>query len=489
MNMITKEAAAAELLRRRRARSGLLNFTNYTFPQYRAEPMHELIAARLDRVVAGECKRLMIFAPPQHGKSELASVRMPAYWLGRRPDDPVIISSYAASLAYSKSRQARAIVESTEYARLFAGVTTRADSRAVDNWEISEHRGGLLAVGVGGPVTGHGAMLGLIDDPFENWEQAQSATIRDKVWEWWRTTFRTRIWEQGAIVLIMTRWHEDDIAGRLIAEQGERWEILRLPAIAESQDERDANNARLGLKIGEIDPLGRAAGEPLAPGRYSRSALDSLRSDVGDLGWWSEYQGVPRAPEGHRIKRGMLEIVEAAPFYARRCRYWDKAGTAGGGKRTAGVLIVEGPYRIWYIEDVVTGQWEAAEREDVIRQTAMLDAQKYGNTVEIGIEQEPGSGGKESAENTVRNLAGYPVFVDRVTGAKETRWEPLIAQMQAGNVKLVKGLWNQTYIDELTAIPNGTYKDQMDASSGGFNRLALVAVAEVGSNPLAGYRG
>lgn len=486
---VTQQAAAAELLKRRRARSSLLNFTNYTFPQYRAERVHELIAARLDRVVAGECRRLMIFAPPQHGKSELASVRMPAYWLGRRPDDSVIMASYAASLAYSKSRQARSIVESDEFARLFGGITTRADSRAVDHWEISARRGGLLAVGVGGPVTGHGALLGVIDDPFENWEQAQSATIRDKVWEWWRTTFRTRIWEHGAIVLIMTRWHEDDLAGRLMADQGELWEILRLPALAESQDERDANNARLGLPAGEPDPLGREAGEPLAPGRYSREALNSLRRDVGEMAWWSEYQGVPRAPEGNRIKRHMLEIVEAAPHYARRVRYWDKAGTGGSGKRTAGVLIAEGPHRVWYIEDVVTDQVEAAEREALIRQTAMLDAERYGNTVEIGIEQEPGSGGKESAQNTVRNLAGFPIFVDKVTGAKETRWEPVIAQMQAGNVKMVRGAWNQRYLDELTAIPNGAYKDQMDATAGAFNRLALSAAAEIGSNPLGDYRG
>ena len=483
------QQAADELLRRRRARRDLLNFTNYTFPQYTADPVHQLIAGHLDRVVGGEIQRLMIFAPPQHGKSELASVRLPAYWLGRRPDDPVILSSYGASLAYSKSRQARQIVESSEYANVFPGARTRSDSRAVDHWEMAGHRGGLLAVGVGGPVTGHGAMLGLIDDPFENWEQAQSQVIRDKVWDWWRTTYRTRIWERGVIVLIMTRWHEDDLAGRLIAEQGDQWAILRLPAVAETQEERDFNNKRIGLPAGLPDPLGRAPGEALAPRRYSKAALDSLKRDVGELGWWSEYQGVPRAPEGTRIKRHMLEIVEMAPYQARRVRYWDKAGTDGGGKRTAGVLLVEGPNRIWYIEDVVTGQWEAAEREKTIKQTAQMDAERYDKEVEIGIEQEPGSGGKESAQNTVKMLAGYPVFVDRVTGEKSTRWEPFIAQVQAGNVKMVRGLWNQIYLDELTAIPNGTFKDQIDASSGGFNHLVLEQKTEVGDSPLGGYRG
>jgi hypothetical protein len=149
----------------------LLGFTKHTFPTYKADPAHELIATALDAVIEGEISRLMVFAPPQHGKPELTSVRLPAYWLGGRPDDPIILSSYAASLAYSKSRQARAIVESQEFAALFPGVTTRRDSRAVDHWSLDGRRGGMLTAGVGGPITGHGGLLGIIDDPFENWEQ------------------------------------------------------------------------------------------------------------------------------------------------------------------------------------------------------------------------------------------------------------------------------------------------------------------------------
>ena len=335
-----------------------------------------------------------------------------------------------------------------------------------------------MAAGVGGPITGHGARLGIIDDPFENWEQAQSPTIRDKVWEWWRTTFRTRIWEDGAIVLIMTRWHEDDLAGRLLREQADRWAVLRLPALAETQEERDENDRRLGLPTGRLDPLGRRPGEPLCPKRFSLEALEEIRRDVGPLAWAAEYQGVPRAPEGNRFKRHWFPIVDAAPVQARRVRYWDKAGTAGGGAYTAGVLMAEAE-GIYYIEDVVRGQWSAGQREQVIRQTAELDRQKYGNTVQIWIEQEPGSGGKESAENTIRNLAGFPVFADRVTGDKDIRLEPFAAQAEAGNVRLVRGPWNGVYIEELCAIPNGPYRDQADATAGAFNRLTS-AVGAVG---------
>jgi len=127
---------------------------------------------------------------------------------------------------------------------------------------------------------------------------------------------------------------------------------------------------------------------------------------------------------------------------------------------------------IYYIEDVVRGQWSAGQRETVIKQTAQLDAQRYGNTVQIWIEQEPGSGGKESAESTIRNLAGYPVFADRGTGDKDVRLEPFAAQAEAGNVCLVRGPWNGAYIDEMCAIPNSAYRDQADATAGAFNKLA-----------------
>src|SRR5215467_7781423 len=131
---LLRPAAAQELLRRRRARRQLEHFTRYTYPRYVVEPAHALIAATLDQVIRGEITRLMIFAPPQHGKSELASVRLPAFWLGKRPDDPVILASYAASLAESKSRQARQVVESPEYAKLFPAICTQRDSRSISHW-------------------------------------------------------------------------------------------------------------------------------------------------------------------------------------------------------------------------------------------------------------------------------------------------------------------------------------------------------------------
>lgn len=476
-SQLSRSAAANELLARRTARRGLLAFTQYTYPRYLIDPVHTLIASTLDRVVTGELRRLMIFAPPQHGKSELASVRLPAYWLGRRPDDPVILTSYAAGLAHNKSRQVRDIVESEDYRALFGDlspytpVSTRADSRAVDHWSLTAHRGGLLAAGVGGPVTGHGGMLGIIDDPFENWEQAQSLTYRNRAWDWYRTTFRTRIWEDGAIILIMTRWQEDDLAGRLLNDQGNAWEVLRLPAIAETQDERDRNNAYMGLPVGGADPLDRAPGEPLSPSRFSSNALIEIRGDVGSMAWAAEYQGVPRPLEGSRIKRDWFTFIDNVPRNAKFVRYWDKAGTQGGtGAYTAGVLVARSADRT-VIVDVRRGRWSAGERETVIKQTAASDRATWG-AVDIWIEQEPGSGGKESAENTIRNLSGYRIKADRPSGDKDTRLEPFAIEAEKGAVFLLSATWNGDWLDEMAAIPNGAFRDQADATAGAFNKLA-----------------
>lgn len=464
----SSEDAAAELLKRRQARQSLLNFTTYTFPSYIAEPAHRLIASYLDRVVRGELKRLMVFAPPQHGKSQLTSVHFPAYWLGKRPDEPVILASYGADLAVSKGRQARAIVESDEYTRLFPAVTTSPDSRAADHWELgTRQRGGMLAVGVGGPITGHGARVGIVDDPVENWAQAQSETIRDNVWEWYRTTFRTRIWEDGAIVLIMTRWHEDDLAGRLLQDQGSEWTVLRLPALAETQEERDANDRFLGLPLGQPDPLGRAPGEALCPQRYSVHTLEQLRRDVGAIAWAAEYQGVPRAPEGNRFRRSWFPIVDAVPEKVQRLRYWDLAASRDGCF-TAGVRMARAQDGIYYIEDVVRGQWTPQERDKIMLQTAQLD----GHNVHIWVEQEPGSAGVSLIAALVRSLAGYVLKADKVTGSKDVRLEPFAAQAEASNVRLVRAPWNGAYIEELTAIPQGRYRDQADATAGAFNQLA-----------------
>jgi predicted phage terminase large subunit-like protein len=329
----------------------------------------------------------------------------------------------------------------------------------------------VVAAGVGGPITGHGAALGIIDDPFENWEQAQSQNTRDRVWDWWRGTFRTRVWENGAIVVIMTRWHEDDLCGRLLSEQADRWTVLRLPALAETQSDRDQRNKKLNLPLGEKDPLGRSPGEPLCPSRFSREALEEIRTDSGSLVWSAQYDGAPTLPEGNKFKRHWFPIVDASPANARRCRYWDFAATSGGGARTAGVKlsILKGEI---FVEDIVKGQWSTDPRNKIMKQTADLDTQTHGRKIPQWFEEEGGSSGKDASRAIIKYMAGHIIKPDRPTGSKDVRLEPFAAQAEAGNVKLVRGKWNGEYIEEMCAIPNGRFRDQADGTSGAYNKLA-----------------
>lgn len=186
------------------ARSNLLAFTEFVYPPYKADAFHEDMALWLDKVVSGEVMNLIIEAPPQHGKSMLVSHHLPSYWLAKNPDDPVLLTSYAADKAHDNSRRARGVLQTQQWTELFPTVVGDDPGhwRAHD-WGIKGNRGYVFAAGVGGPVTGHGFRLGLIDDPFENWEKAQSETTRRTVWEWWQGTFITRIWEHGRIVIIM----------------------------------------------------------------------------------------------------------------------------------------------------------------------------------------------------------------------------------------------------------------------------------------------
>jgi hypothetical protein len=225
---------AAELLRRDDARRDLIAFTECTFPRYRPARHHRMIAAQLERVLAGEVDRLMLLVPPRHGKSELSSRRFPAYYLGHHPDRQFLSISATADLAADFGRDVRNLIASPEYAALF-NTALAPDSHAKGKWHTSA--GGIYySVGIGGGVLGRGAHVELIDDPFASMEDALSEATRKNVWDWYTGTAYNRLMPGGAIILINHRMHEDDLAGRLLAQQaagGDRWEVVELPAISE----------------------------------------------------------------------------------------------------------------------------------------------------------------------------------------------------------------------------------------------------------------
>lgn len=402
----------------------------------------------------------MIFLPPRHSKSELFSRLFSAYYLLRNPHHFVGINSYSADLAYTLSRASRENF-------IQCGGVVKDDVAAVKHWETPQG-GGLWAAGVGGSITGKGFHLGIIDDPLKNAEEAASDVIREKHKEWYSSTFYTRQEPDAAIVVIQTRWHEDDLSGWLLneeieGEQPENWHVVCLPAIAEESQSFPESCT--------IERDKREDGEALCPERYNETKLSKIKARIGEYHFGALYQQRPTSKQGLFFHVDKLEIVPTAPVEGRRARGWDKAATLDGGDYTAGVKILKGNDGLFYVMDVTRGQWDTASRDRTIRQTAVTD----GLGVRHIGEQEPGSGGKESAENFVRMLAGYGVNTVAATNAKEVRADPFSSQVNAGNVRLVKGDWNRAYLEELRQFPHGKHDDQVDASSLAFNELNQAA--------------
>ena len=423
----------------------------------------ELVAVELQQFyqdfVAGRRPRLALMAPPQHGKS-LTAVDFIAWISGKNPDIKTIFASYSADLGERTNRQLQHIFQSERYKRIFP--LTRIGGIGT-GWQCNNEliefvgwRGSFRNTTVEGQITGMELHLGVIDDPVKGSADAHSRVIRDRTWNWFVDDFCTRFAANNALLVIMTRWHVDDLLGRFI-ERIPGVRVLRFPAICE----RDDNYRR--------------AGEPLFPELKPLDFLLEQQKLMTEGSWQALYQQSPFIIGGGIFpieKLKTLQMIDRSRVL-KSCRYFDKAGTESGeGAYTAGALIHMLKDNHFVIEHVVRGRWGALEREEKIKFWAQSDQRNCRpGAYEIGVEQEPGSGGKESAEATIRNLRGFKVFADRVTGSKEVRAEPFAAQVQGGNVSLVAGIYQTDLLDEMTSFPNGKYRDQVDACSGAFNRL------------------
>jgi len=427
-------------------RSDFHAWLEHVTPQFTWDWPHlEYIRHYLDKITRGELRRLIISIPPRHGKSSMVTVRYPAWLLERNPSMDIIIAAYNQNLANRFSRQIRNIVG--------LRVPLDKERQATPDWG-TKAGGGVRAVGVGGGITGHGGNCIIIDDPVKNREEANSANSRNKVWEWFTDDLYTRLEPNAPLILIATRWHNDDLSGRILeSDFGADWEEIMLPALAE-----------------ENDPLGREEGEALCPDRYDEEALLKRKTVLG-RSFYALFQQTPQEREGEMFKWSWFEQVQELPTTegAVFVRYWDKAGTKDDNAYTAGVLMALVD-RTYYVVDVAMGQWSVADREKNMLATARNDRITYGH-VNHYIEQEPGSAGKESVENSIKNLAGFPAEADRPTGDKIARAEPFASQCAVGNVKILKRQWTRQYLDILTAFPYGAIKDPVDASSGAFAKL------------------
>jgi hypothetical protein len=273
--------------------------------------------------------------------------------------------------------------------------------------EFVNHEGYFRNTTVLGSITGESLDLGVVDDPIKGRAEANSELQRDKVWHWMTDDVFSRFSEKAGLLMIMTRWHLDDPAGRLIEHFGNKVSVVRYPAIAE-HDEFDVDGKLL-----------RRQGDALFPALKSMEFLQERRKLYTEASWEALYQQNPITPGGGIFPIERLQILPIQPDRSkilRSVRFIDKAGTADDGAYTAMVLMHMMHDKSYVIEHVVRGQWSALEREERIKFWAKQDRAVLKTSYEVGVEQEPGSGGKESAESTIRNLAGFRVYADKVTG-------------------------------------------------------------------------
>lgn len=428
--------AVKQMLGARQARQSLLAFTEYTNPLYQRAQHHEQIAAKLEAVERGEIDRLMIFMPPRHGKSELASVRFPAWYLGRNPTHQIITASYAHKLAAKFGRQVRNLINSSEFQAVFPGITLSEDSQAKDLFNTS--KGGVyMATGVDGSVTGSGGHIVSIDDPVKGRQEADSEAIQETAWDWYRGDLYTRLMPGARIVLTQTRWNEADLAGRILesegrVEDGGEWTVLELPAISEG-------------------------GEALWPEWYPLDALNRIKGAIGNREWSALYQQRPQPDEGTFFQRAWFKDWGKLPAL----RYYgtsDYAVTDGGGDYTV--------HRVWGIDakgDVYrvagwrgqTASDEWIERKlDLIAKWKPLAWFGEGGVIQKAIE--PMLKRRMAERNVYCRLEWLPSVADKPTRARSFQ-----AMAATGRVHFEPN----ADIAEFLVFPAGKHDDDVDCAS------------------------
>jgi predicted phage terminase large subunit-like protein len=436
---VTPQQIARELLRRKDAAEELIAFTEYTFPRYRTAEHHRVIAGQLERVEKGEIDRLMLLVPPRHGKSELASIRLPAWFLGRQPHKQFLSVSATEGLASDFGRAVRNTIAGPEYQAIF-DTKLAEDSQAKGKWHTSA--GGIYySLGIGGSVLGRGGDCILVDDPYASMADALSELTRKNVWDWYTGTAYNRLMPGGSIVVINHRMHEDDLCGRLLAQQaagGDRWEVVELPAISES-------------------------GEALWPDAYPLEALERIRKNSQARFWSALYQQRPAPEEGDYFKSEWLRPYEKVPALETLRVYGgsDYAVTMDGGDFTVHAVVGVDPEGRMYLLDLwrkqtASDEWiEAfcdlvkawkpmgwAEEQGQIRSGVgpFLDKRQRERKAYVSREQFPTRGDKAVRAQSIRGRM-----------ALEGLYVPMGAECYPG------------LRSELLSFPAGKHDDQVDA--------------------------
>lgn len=447
---VSNKAGISRKEEREFARADLAGYMDYTESWEYADHLLTL-CDMIHEVEQGNLRKLMVFMPPRHGKSEIISRSFPSWYLGRNPRNNIILTSYSADLAYDFSRVARNKMR--DWSEEIFGKKLAADSSKIKEWNIADYGGGLKAAGVGGSITGKGADVAIIDDPVKNWQDAQSKKIRKKNWEWYQSTLYTRLAPEGSIVLVMTRWHKDDLAGKLLDEEDD-WTVLRLKAIADKND-----------------PLGRSEGEALWPERFDKERLEKTKTTLGSTMWRSLYQQEP--PEEiaaalwsqDQIQHDEAPNPDEGSGLERIVVSIDPATTNKDESDETGIVVVGVKGKDAYVLDDLSLQ---ASPQGWASQ-AVKAYHTYGADRVVA---ETNQGG-DMVENTLRQVDDSVSFKQvHASRGKQIRAEPVSALYEQGRV------YHTEQFDELedqlcSWVPGDDSPDRMDALVWALTELVL----------------
>ena len=440
------------------SRKRFAQFLCYVKRGYEMKWFHTAIADACQRLLDGSLgtDKLMVFVPPQHGKSEIVSRSFPAWALGVDPSLKIVAASYAFSLAAQFSRSLQRLMVSEHYGAVFPrsqlGGRQGGYVRAVDMFEMVGSGGFYKAVGVGGALTGTPADIGIIDDPIKDALQASSPTYRDRVWEWYTDVFLTRLHNGSKQLLIQTRWHSDDLAGRILRSEGGEWSVLSIPAVCESEGDGALCS-------------GRAIGEPLWPSRHSLEKLLAMKGR-SPRSFAALYQQRPVVEGGNIVKRDWFGRIALAEFKALRFRepvhfYLDTAYNKrkkSGDNDPSGILaacLIRGTVYLCHAQKV----WK--EMPDLLRFLPEYMA-AHGGCGQSKLNVEPMANGV-SVVQMLRETTGLNVKeTPRPVDSKEVRLRAVSPKVECGRVLLVEGAWNEDFLDEVCGFPSRPHDEFVD---------------------------
>jgi predicted phage terminase large subunit-like protein len=442
---------------REAAREGMTAYIDYLDLGFRPV-LHQsfLIAHGLEPVERGECDRLMVLMPPGSAKSTYTSVVFPPWYLGRNPERSVIAASHTQDLTERFGRRARNLYASSAHYNVF-GHTVAADSKAAAHWN-TDCGGEYFAAGVGGAIAGHRADLGLIDDPVRSREDADSDRSRERAWEWYINDFLPRLKPGAAQILVMTRWHDDDLGGRILEMERDRWRVIKLPMIA-----------------GNNDLLGRAAGERLWPEWYTAGMVEDARRDVRV--WNALYQQEPAGEDGDYFKRDWFHDTTELPLKLSIYGASDYAVTEGGGDYTEHGIFGVDAWSNLYLLDWWRGQtasdvWIEAECDLIARYEPLC---WFGESGAIRRAIEPFLLRRMEERRVFCRLEWLPSIHD-----KPTRCRPFQAMAANGKVFVPRlASWKADVLGQLLRFPAGAHDDSVDVCSLIGRGLAVIRAPEI----------